>query len=66
MLTAVGGPAGKPMGTAGPVAPIACRRRRPGKPGRGLDALLVPTGVVVTAVLGWQQRWITDDGLCRS
>ncbi|HYZ08492.1 MAG TPA: hypothetical protein VE709_07885 [Pseudonocardiaceae bacterium] len=54
------------MGTAGPVAPIACRRRRPGKPGRGLDALLVPTGVVVTAVLGWQQRWITDDGLCRS
>lgn len=63
MLTAVDGPAGKPLGTAGPVAPIAPRRWRPGNPAAAWNALLVPAGVVVTAVLGWQQRWIADDGL---
>ncbi len=61
MLTAVDDPAGEPMDTAGPAAQIA--RRRPGNPAAIWNALLVPAGIVVTAVLGWQQRWIADDGL---
>ena len=62
MLTAVDDPAGEPMDTADPAAQIA-RRWRPGNPAAVWNALLVPAGVVMTAALGWQQRWIADDGL---
>ena len=63
MLTAVDDPAGEPMATAEPAARITRRRRWPGSPAAAWNSLLVPAGVVVTAVLGWQQRWIADDGL---
>jgi len=61
VLTAVGDRAGQQMDTAGP--PARSARRRPGSPVAAWNALLAPAGVVVTAALGWQQRWIADDGL---
>ncbi|MDQ3885541.1 MAG: hypothetical protein M3308_00635, partial [Actinomycetota bacterium] len=63
MRTAVDDPAGEPMDTADPVAPRAHQHRGSGDRAAFWNALLVPAGVVVTAVLGWQQRWIADDGL---
>lgn len=60
MLTTVDGAAGEPVETADRVAPEPLRRSHPVAV---WNSALVVAGVVVTAVLGWQQRWIADDGL---
>ncbi len=44
-------------------SPRAVLRRRLPHPVPACNAVLVAAGVVVAWLLGWQQRWIADDGL---
>lgn len=63
MLTAVDGSPGDPVDTVDSEDAPAPRRWESIRLCSVWNALMITAGVLVTAFLGWQYRWIADDGL---